>query len=220
MNNNLLIYGSVARGDSTKFSDIDLLTVGNDISRKIIIDKTNVSYYNISKFKEMASMGSLFIFHLNQEAKILYDDGDILSNIIYNEFTLKPNYNEEILFALDLLNEISLIYNKTKNFSFANSKIAWCLRTIYSGLGANSGRPIYSTNSILNSFGNNAIEFLSIKKKSTNQYKLLPKILSHAKSIIDFRTTIKLEFRNDLTSFKEKVLTRIIYRKNSMPFDY
>jgi predicted nucleotidyltransferase len=219
-NNNLLLYGSVARGDSTKNSDIDLLTVGSDISNKFITNQINVSYYNISKLEEMARSGSLFIYHLNQEAKILYDEGGTLNRIIYKDFSLKRDYNQDIYFSYVLLKEIILAYNNTMNFSFANSKIAWCLRTIYSGLGANSGIPIFSMKSILDRFGKDSIEFLGIKKKSTNQNYLLPKISAHINDIVVLPEKGNLHFKNDLLEFKEKVLSTIRNNKSNFEFDY
>jgi len=220
MSNNLLLYGSIARGDSTKTSDIDLLTVGNDISNKIIINQINVSYYNISKFEEMAVNGSLFIYHLNQEAKIIYDEGGSLNRIIFKDFSLKPNYNKEIFFAIELLYDIFSLYDKTINFSFANSKIAWCLRTIYAGLGANNGVPMFSKKSILDRFGKDSLEFLSIKKKSTNQNNVFPKVKAHVNNIIDLPKNRKIQFSNDLLDFKESVLTTIKSNKNYFEFDY
>ena len=49
MTNNLLIYGSHARGDSHKDSDIDLLSLTEDVSRKIIRGNINLSLYNVDK---------------------------------------------------------------------------------------------------------------------------------------------------------------------------
>lgn len=220
MNNNLLLYGSAARGDSTKFSDVDLLTIGNDISNKYVVNNINVSYYNNAKFREMAASGSLFIYHLNQEAKIIFDEGGILNDIIYKEFFLRPNYNEDIYFAVDLLNAIMHNYKKTLNFSFANSKIAWCLRTIYSGIGANNNKPLFSKKSIIEHFGNDSMEYLWIKKNSTNQTKLFPKILTHVNSFIDKTKDQNLHVRSDLQVFKKKVLNTMISNQYPYEFDY
>lgn len=210
MNNNLLLYGSVARGDSTKFSDIDLLSVGPEFSNKYIVKNINVSYYNLEKLREMSKSGSLFVYHLNQEAKIIFDDAGILGDIIYRDFSLKSNYYEDVSFAFDLLNEISRNYQGALNYSFANSKIAWCLRTIYAGMGANMGIPMFSKKGIVKNFGKDSIEYLKIKNKSTNQQKIFPKISIHLNSIVEKETIQSIPIRKDLKDFKEKVLNSII----------
>ena len=74
MTNNLLIYGSHARGDSHKDSDIDLLSLTEDVSRKIIRGNINLSLYNVDKIHTMAKQGALFVYHLISEGTILNDE--------------------------------------------------------------------------------------------------------------------------------------------------
>lgn len=136
MNNNLLLYGSFARGDFEPESDVDMLTIVRGHSYKAVFNKINISYYNHEKLTEMSASGSLFVFHLNRESRILTDEDNILSDVLFGRFLLKPNYDEDISFAKSLLNDIYDQYDQIDNYSYANSKVSWCLRTIYSGIGA------------------------------------------------------------------------------------
>lgn len=213
--NNLLLYGSVSRGDSNQYSDIDLLTVSKGQSVKKIINNVNISIYNYQKIKEMAESGSLFVYHLNKEGKILLDDNEILHEILFGYFKLKKDYNQEIQFAYNLINSINSYYSETMNYKYTNSKICWCLRTFYAGLGANQNIPIFSIKKSVEQFGKKAKKYLLIKNKDNYQKELVKDIIKHMESLYEFNSKSEIEFDNSLMLFKEQVMKRLRLIKNS-----
>ena len=69
--NNLLLYGSYARNDNYKDSDVDLLSIGkSQYTKKIIKNNINLTQYPYGILKKMALSGSLFIYHLKEESEI------------------------------------------------------------------------------------------------------------------------------------------------------
>jgi predicted nucleotidyltransferase len=205
MNNNLLLYGSFSRGDFTTESDVDLLTIINGYSYKSISKKINISYYNKDKLTDMSISGSLFVFHLNREAKILIDEDNTLAEIIFNKFILKKDYNEDIIFAKTLLNDIYEKYDNINNYSYANSKVSWCLRTFYGGIGANQNLAIFSRERIISQFGKESGKFLEIKILDTYQKKLISKIIRHIDNFFDLKINLLESFRTDLQTFRIEV---------------
>jgi predicted nucleotidyltransferase len=218
MNNNLLLYGSFARGDSSSESDMDLLTVIKGHSYKAVYNKINISYYNRDKLIEMATSGSLFVFHLNRESRILTDEDNLLSDIIFGKFILRQNYVEDIRFGKTLLNDIFNNYDDIDNYAYANSKVSWCLRTIYSGIGADQNQALFSKEKIAAYFGKETSKFLEIKNLTNYQKKLVSKIIRETDKLLSHPLTINEPFRSDLMIFRNDV-NRKLYKCQQDEFD-
>jgi len=85
----IIVYGSVARGEATKDSDIDVLVVGRDKDvREKVSDvgyevdfendfETFITPIHLTKdeLEHRIKVGSPFIFEILKEGVILYDDG-------------------------------------------------------------------------------------------------------------------------------------------------
>lgn len=82
-------YGSYARGDNDKYSDYDIFILVSQ-EKSFVKKKINerlkselngiqcdISIYNNENFKLMKSQGSLFLWHLKNEGKILYKKNNI-----------------------------------------------------------------------------------------------------------------------------------------------
>lgn len=187
MTNNLLLYGSFARGDNTSNSDIDLLSLVDGKCEKISYGLIELFLYNHSFFIKMAEEGSLFIFHLKEEAKILVDENQVFNQIFNKYFHLKANYNTEIIFSLELMRSIAKDYPNLTDYEFANRRIAWCARTTISALGANKQTPIFAPSDVINFFSLEVFEALDIKNSRSREDEKLTRLLgfcsTHARDI-------------------------------------
>lgn len=213
MNNNLMLYGSIARGDYSYSSDIDLLTIVEQKSTKIIQGKLNISKYNFDQFKKMVSQSALFIFHLNKEGKILVDENGFLQELIYNSFKLRHSYKEEICLAHSLLMELARDYDLAINYTYINAKTAWCLRTIFAAIGAENGIPIFSARSIKKEFGRKAADLITVKDKNDYRKQVAEDALNFISGLVNVSDLSNVSVDSELLRYKADVLNRI--RNNS-----
>jgi predicted nucleotidyltransferase len=210
MTNNLLLYGSVARGDSSKNSDVDLLSVVESGSEKVVSNCLNVSLYQYNHILGMAEAGSLFVYHLNKEAKILVDEGNVLHEIVYDRFKKKMDYRNEVNFAFHLAHKVLALYPKASNYTYINAKMAWCLRTVYAGLGADLNTPIFSVKSAVGQFGPKVRSYLNIKNRDDYQMGLAETILNHLASITDSTYNENEQFEKPLMRYRQSVVDGVL----------
>jgi hypothetical protein len=67
------LYGSMARGDATEASDVDVLGVAGRCLEQRQSGRVSVTVYREPHLLELARSGSLFVLHLKREARILKD---------------------------------------------------------------------------------------------------------------------------------------------------
>ena len=110
-NTTFALFGSAARGDNDVFSDRDLLIVSEDgpCLRKMKSAYDAVGWsstaYSWSRLQGAADQGSLFVQHLKQEAKVLRDPSEQLSQLLA-EYSPKPSYQRESNGAASLLGNL------------------------------------------------------------------------------------------------------------------
>lgn len=206
--NNLILYGSYARGDTSQDSDVDLLSIGErPYATKIVQNHVNLSIYSFSKLKGMAEEGSLFVYHLKMEGRILVDNGDQFSRLFSEHFRLKASYAEQLYFVRQLFAAIYDRYAFAKNVTFAHSKIAWCVRTVCAACGAEDNTPIFSPDAVESSFGKNARRVLGIKRRPTRNFRLLDDAFALIERLTEHVDAVDIS--DSLQRYKQTVLKGI-----------
>lgn len=77
------LYGSAARGDTDRLSDIDIFSVDATLdaletaTRAFPKAKLSISRYSRQEVTQMATYGSLFLWHVHLEGRPLHEEGDI-----------------------------------------------------------------------------------------------------------------------------------------------
>lgn len=131
-NTSIAIFGSSLRTNFDKYSDKDLLIVGesyskiNELKQEYEIQNYSVSTYTYKKLKFLSDYGSLFIQHLKKESTILIDDNDKLKSIL-------DNHKESIPTEKQLTESIDY-FNFLKNIPNSKWGYAWYCDCFYVGL--------------------------------------------------------------------------------------
>lgn len=113
----ILLFGSRARGDSDNNSDLDICVLCDDvgfeqaqrtrdrIASMIGCDRHNVSLYTEQKVESMLRKGSLFMWHLKKEGKILFSKGGYCERVLSH---LRPyrRHKEDLLYYGSLLHDV------------------------------------------------------------------------------------------------------------------
>lgn len=162
------VFGSHARGDYTKESDIDLLAVTDDDAfSSFSHGELNVSFYPCKNLLDDARNGSLFVMHIVREAVPTYDPKNLHADIVEN-FRWRSDYGDEISKASDLGWFLLHRQSSFKNRQIVNRRISWSVRTILIALTAEKGAPVFSHHE-LSRFANKPYvsRLLSLKSRET-----------------------------------------------------
>ena len=134
------LYGSVARGDIERHSDVDLLLVCSssrkrpaffEVQRLLggCFNKISITVYSERELKFLRSAGSLFLLHLSREAIVLLDRSDFLKNLLTN-FLPKPSYRQDFQKSLQLLDPLKLVVEGAPN-NFHRSSYIYSLFRVF-----------------------------------------------------------------------------------------
>jgi predicted nucleotidyltransferase len=88
----LILFGSYARGDFEKASDVDVALISEERDKTISVGNINYTVYTIEQLIKMAQEGSIFIYHLLFEGVEL--EGNNILDRIKKEFHKPKNYQE------------------------------------------------------------------------------------------------------------------------------
>lgn len=164
----LALYGSRAREDHSPDSDVDLFAVTDDSNYKMIVESNiNMACYPRGLAMRRAQSGDLFLLHIIQEGKTLFDNLGELEHLRAN-FLFKDNYQNDIRLASDLAWFVLDMKSLFKNYTLINKRIAWCVRTILIAMSAESRRPVFSASKLCEFSGSEEVQLL-IEKKDSNQ---------------------------------------------------
>ena len=144
----LLLFGSRARGDQSKNSDIDLLSVVENEAPSVTgPPQASLYQYSPSWLESKAKDGDLFIWHLVSEALPIYDPADRLG-VLKSQFRFKSNYDEQISKASDVAWMIVRFGEQIPPLT-ANRWLAWSVRTISIARAADQRTPAFSANALV-----------------------------------------------------------------------
>ncbi len=163
----VLIYGSRARGDFNEFSDIDLLISSSKpgLTSPVLSDGISIHFYDQKWITREASKGSLFAYHLTQEAILLA--GSIGHwETIKNGFRFKNNYAEEKKLAINILSLLKM----SDNFEIPviRKRAIWAVRTLSAALAAEGRRLGFSASSCQNEIGLDNITYFINNRASVS----------------------------------------------------
>jgi predicted nucleotidyltransferase len=139
---NIILFGSTARGEADKNSDIDIF-IEIEEKYKDEIEKIKEEFYNSLKFKKYWSLLGIKN-DINLSIGSLKDWGDLNRSIISNGITLFGKYNADIKTNPHILFLISPGENRNKNISI------W--RELY-GYSQKAKNKIYVKQGIIKEYG-------------------------------------------------------------------
>jgi len=93
-----MLYGSVARGDDSPTSDIDVLVLANPNAKPYQRGRLSVTPYAPSHLEALGRAGSLFVLHLRREGIVLADTRGVLQRVL--EGYLQPSTYERTRYML------------------------------------------------------------------------------------------------------------------------
>lgn len=165
----LVLYGSCAREDHDKDSDVDIFALSTESTYRMIIhSKMNIACYPEPLAIERAHGGDLFILHIMEEGKIIYDTCAKFQNL-KKAFQYKENYVQEITHATDLGWLLVNIAKTLSNYTLLNRRIAWCVRTILIAKSAEKRDPRFSAQDLCN-FSGEPYVYTLIKNKNNDKF--------------------------------------------------
>lgn len=139
----IMLFGSRARGDNSSGSDTDLLLVGPPgAPRHKSIGHLSMFFYPWEKLASDARDGDLFVCHIVQEAKVVFDPSGQLEKL-RALFRLRKSYSLEIERACDLGWFIDRHVNALASQATLR-RMVWCIRTILIAQLAERGTPVFA----------------------------------------------------------------------------
>ncbi|WP_254796972.1 nucleotidyltransferase domain-containing protein [Sulfitobacter albidus] len=140
----VLLFGSMARGDSSGTSDVDLLIseeTGSIKSERA--GRVEVQYTPQKYLLEMSARGDLFAIHLAYEAKVVADPDGFFDSF-KKSLKIKSSYAKERESASALAAYLLKRKLSKRQFPIRNKRIAWCVRTILISLLLEDGEIVFS----------------------------------------------------------------------------
>lgn len=120
--NSIILYGSYARCENDRFSDMDILIVIEKDNEKSYIIKDSqgttlpdkwITVYSKATMETMKTFTSLFLWHIKLESKIIYKKDSYIETLLDNlpEYV---NTNDDIQQYKTILNDIKEIIKNSK----------------------------------------------------------------------------------------------------------
>ncbi|RLG15221.1 hypothetical protein DRN69_03395 [Candidatus Pacearchaeota archaeon] len=117
----VFVFGSYARDDKDKDSDLDLciicenlpfgllLILREEIAKMLEISQKSIVIYTTSDLEQMSRKGSMFMWHLKLEGKLIYSiPNDKLIDKCFNNLNPYNNADEDLKIYKSLLDDIKV----------------------------------------------------------------------------------------------------------------
>ena len=138
-----LLFGSLARADQSAGSDTDLLMINiDDEIRHVSVGHLSLFLYPWRTLEQDARDGDLFVCHLVQEAKPLFDPDDYLPKL-KEVFQYRSDYKAETDRAMDL-GWYLVRFGQELNSRLQTKRALWCIRTILIARTVERRNPVFS----------------------------------------------------------------------------
>lgn len=175
----LAIYGSRARGDYNDLSDIDLFAITDEEHYRMSVEgNSNLACYPKKLAIQRAINGDLFILHICEESREIYNCGFGVSDIKLI-FSYKDDYSYEKLCAADLAWFLIDFNGRFKGSKFFNKRIAWCVRTVFIACSAELRKPVFSRDALVNFSGEKVVDdLIKVKESKVMDISLLKDLQS------------------------------------------
>lgn len=210
----LILFGSYARGDQTKDSDVDFLAVHDESQYRIKEHKKlYFSFYPEQTLRQMMLNGELFALHLATESKIIFENNNIASNI-FNLFKFKSSY-------IPIINEASLLawtiikyYTEINRPDLCNKRLVWCIRTVCAANAASQRKNCFAAADIIKSASIDDMDWVLAQKNNPN-YSL--RLIS---KMIEFLRHYDLEQPKDVEQTKDIDDCLLLFENGSMGYRF
>ena len=148
------LFGSAARRDGDRLSDVDYLIVGDDIPvlrrRKEWLQSQgfSVSDFTWTRLERMCAKQTLFSLHLKLESKLIFDASGRLRELL-SSCTAKSNYSPELRDSLKLFRPLESVPSCFAAIGWAMDILAVAFRNSAILSLAENGDYLFSMKSIL-----------------------------------------------------------------------
>jgi predicted nucleotidyltransferase len=152
----LCLLGSVARGDATPGSDIDILAITTEERRptELLVQagetgsdaRMSLMVRSEELFDRLAGDGALFVLHTRLEGKILFDRARWLQECLATTADVPPNPGATIAWAEGELDRYRDLRRFNGIFLFALARIYSASRALAIALTVREGSPYFARN--------------------------------------------------------------------------
>ncbi len=162
----VFVFGSVARGDETAWSDIDLLIVGTDskltptrvlakLPPNLRNRRLSLLYYTVGELERLLEAGSSFMAHLRSQGRILIDTHGVMERMMRASFSLTPSLDDDLNIELDRLKSLENLKQFNGNFLFGLSQLYAIGKSVVMLRLLEEGHPEFSRDKAFDAFRRN-----------------------------------------------------------------
>ncbi|PFS93955.1 nucleotidyltransferase domain-containing protein [Bacillus cereus] len=135
----IVLFGSKAREEEDDFSDVDIFLLVEDVPQARIVEIINItkaklpfrnigiSLYTISTYKKLIFEGSMFLWHLKLEGKIIYKKSTLN---LYNGLSPFNNFKKNYIIYESLLKKSELSFQENGINEYDLSQLFFICRNL------------------------------------------------------------------------------------------